>query len=52
MDDGTRSLRRLSRRLEQSDHGKPSALAVIVPGGKGHVQTGHVGVIPIGVLGP
>ena len=52
VDDGAESLRRLARRLEQSDHGKPSALAVIVPSGYGYVRPGEVGVIPIGALGP
>ena len=52
VDDGAKSLRRLARRLEGSDHGKPSALAVIVPSGYGYVRPGEVGVIPIGVLGP
>jgi hypothetical protein len=52
VDDGAKSLRRLARRLEDSDHGKPSALAVIVPSGYGYVKPGEVGVIPIGALGP
>ena len=52
VDDGAKSLRRLARRLEDSDHGKPSALAVIVPTGYGYVRPGEVGVIPIGTLGP
>ncbi len=52
VDDGARSLRRLARRLEQSDHGPPSALAVIVPSGYGSVKPGEVGVIPVGALGP
>ena len=52
VDDGAKNLRRLARRLEGSDHGKPSALAVIVPTGYGHVRPGEVGVIPIGALGP
>ena len=52
VDDGAESLRRLARRLENSDHGKPSALAVIVPSGYGYVKPGEVGVIPIGALGP
>ena len=52
VDEGARSLRRLARRLEHSDHGKPSALAVIVPSGYGSVKPGEVGVIPIGALGP
>ncbi|MXY23233.1 MAG: ATP-binding protein [Acidobacteria bacterium] len=52
VDDGVKNLRRLAQRMEQSDHGKPSALAVIVPSGYGHVRPGEVGVIPIGALGP
>ena len=52
VDDGAKSLRRLARRLEHSDHGQPSALAVIVPTGYGYVKPGEVGVIPIGALGP
>ena len=52
VDEGARSLRRLRGRLEQSDHGPPSALAVIVPSGYGSVRPGEVGVIPIGSLGP
>ena len=52
VDDGAKSLRRLARRLEGSDHGKPSALAVIVPTGHGYVRPGEVGVVPIGALGP
>ena len=52
VDDGAKSLNRLARRMEDSDHGKPSALAVIVPTGYGYVKPGEVGVIPIGALGP
>ena len=52
VDDGAASLRRLAKRLEGSDHGKPSALAVIVPSGYGYVKPGEVGIIPIGALGP
>ena len=52
VDDGAKSLHRLARRMEDSDRGKPSALAVIVPTGYGHVKPGDVGVIPIGALGP
>ena len=52
VDDGAKSLQRLARRMEKSDRGKPSALAVIVPTGYGHVKPGDVGVIPIGALGP
>ena len=52
VDDGAASLRRLARRLEDSDHGTPSALAVIVPTGYGYVKPREVDVIPIGALGP
>ena len=52
VDDGARNLRRLARRMEDSDHGKPAALAVIVPGGYGTAGTADVGVIPVGALGP
>ena len=52
VDDGARSLRHLARRMEQSDHGKPSALAVVLPTGYGYVHPGDVGVVPIGALGP
>ncbi len=52
VEDGARNLRKLARRMEHSDHGKPSALAVIVPSGYGTVGTGDVGVIPVGALGP
>ncbi len=50
--EGMKSLNRLARRMEESDHEKPSALAVIVPSGYGYVDTQNVGVIPIGALGP
>ena len=52
VDDGVKNLLRLAQRMEQSDHGKPSTLAVIVPSGYGHVRPGEVGVIPVGALGP
>ena len=52
VDDGARNLRRLARRLENSDHERPSALAVIVPAGYGTAGTADVGVIPVGALGP
>ena len=52
VDDGAKSLRRLARRMEHSDHGAPAALAVIVPTGYGYAKPGDVGVIPIGALGP
>ena len=50
--EGMKSLNRLARRMEESDHEKPSALAVIVPSGYGYVEMQNVGVIPIGALGP
>ena len=48
VEDGARNLLGLARRMEQSDHGQPSALAVIVPSGYGSVGRGDVGVIPVG----
>ena len=39
-------------RMEESDHEKPLALAVIVPNGYAHAGEQDVGVIPIGALGP
>ena len=50
--DGAKSLNKLARRMERSDHEEPSALAVIVPNGYGYVGRRDVGVIPIGALGP
>ena len=52
VEDGARNLRRLAGRMEHSDHGPPTALAVIVPTGYGSVRPGDVGVVPIGALGP
>ena len=52
VEDGARNLRRLASRMEQSDHDRPSALAVIVPKGYGTAGPGDVGVIPIRALGP
>ena len=48
----SKNLNRLARRMEKSDHERPSALAVIVPNGYGHAGMHDVGVIPIGALGP
>ena len=42
----------LAARMVVGGRGEPSALAVIVPNGYGHVRGGEVGVIPIGALGP
>ena len=50
--DAQQNLRRLADRVADSDHGKPAALAVIVPNGYGYAGTDDVGVIPIGALGP
>ena len=52
VDEGARNLRRLAARMVVGGRGEPSALAVIVPNGYGHVRGGEVGVIPIGALGP
>ena len=50
--EGSKNLNRLARRMEGSDHDKPSALAVIVPNGYGRAGMQDVGVIPIDALGP
>ena len=53
VDDGARNLHRLARRMANSDHGPPAALAVIVPSGYGFAHGGtEAGVIPIHALGP
>ena len=56
VDEGVRNLRRLAKRMADSDHGPPAALAVIVPGGYGSTHGGHGGadasVIPNHALGP
>ena len=53
VDDGARNLRRLAKRMANSDHGPPAALAVIVPSGYGFAHGGtEAGVIPIHALGP
>ena len=52
VEQGMANLRRLGARMIQGGRGKPSALAVIVPNGYGHVRHGEVGIIPIGTLGP
>ncbi len=52
VEDGAKNPRKLARRMAHSDHDKPSALAVIVPGGYGYSGPEDVGVIPIGALGP
>ena len=50
--DGAKNLSKLAKRMERSDHERPSALAVIVPNGYGYVGGQNAGVIPIGALGP
>lgn len=52
VEEGAKNLRRVAARMERSDHGRPMALAVIVPGGYGSVGPNDVGVIPVGALGP
>lgn len=62
VEEGAENLRRLAKRMAQSQHGAPMALAVIVPSGygfvaagsgtDGSVASGDVGVIPVGALGP
>lgn len=52
VDEGTANLRRFAARMKDGGRGDPTALAVIVPGGYGHVKAGDVGVVPIGALGP
>ena len=51
-EEGAANLRRLALRMKRGGRGGPSALAVILPNGYGHVRIGEVGVIPIGALGP
>lgn len=51
-EEGAANLRRLALRMKRGGRGEPSALAVILPNGYGHVRSGEVGVIPIGALGP
>lgn len=53
VDEGAANLRRLAKRMADTEHGRPAALAVILPSGYGYVGgDGDVGVIPIGALGP
>ena len=49
---GAESLRKFAGRMQGSDRGKPSALAVIVPNGYGYSGGEEVGTIPLGALGP
>ena len=53
VEEGAANLRRLARKLAETERGRPAALAVILPSGYGYVGgDGDVGVIPIGALGP
>ena len=52
VEEGMSNLRTLALRMEKGGRGRPAALAVIVPGGYGHMRGGEVGTIPIGALGP
>ena len=52
VDQGIATLRTFAARMKDGGRGEPVALAVIVPGGYGHVKPGDVGVVPIGALGP
>ena len=53
VEEGAANLRRLAKRLAETDHGRPAALAVILPSGYGYAGGREdVGVIPIGALGP
>ena len=52
VEEGAANLRKLATRMRQGGRGDPSALAVILPNGYGHVRGAEVGVIPIGALGP
>ena len=52
VEEGAANLRKLALRMKKGGRGEPSALAVILPNGYGHVRRGEVGVVPIGTLGP
>ena len=52
VDEGAATLRRVANRMKRGGRGEPSALAVIIPSGYGHVRAGEVGIIPVGALGP
>ena len=53
VEEGAANLRRLAKRMAETEHGRPAALAVILPSGYGYAGgDGDVGVIPIGALGP
>ena len=50
--EGANNLKRLAKRVSNSDRDPPSALAVITLNGYGIAGGAEVGVIPIGTLGP
>ncbi len=52
IEEGRRNLLRVAQRLAGTDHGKPAALAVIVPSSYGYFRPGEVGIVPINALGP
>ena len=53
VEEGAANLRRLAKRLAETDHGQPAACAVILPSGYGYAGgNAEVGVIPITALGP
>ena len=52
VEEGAATLRKVADRMKRGGRGEPSALAVILPNGYGHVRPGEVGVVPIGALGP
>ena len=53
VEEGATNLRRLAKRLAETDHGRPAALAVILPSGYGYAgDNADVGLIPIVALGP
>ena len=54
VDEGVKNLHRMAARLADSEHGPPTALAVILPSGFGYAGGGadKAGIVPIGALGP
>ena len=53
VEEGAANLRRLAKRLANTEHGAPAALAVILPNGYGSAGGAQdVGIIPVGSLGP
>lgn len=54
VEEGMKNLQRVAARLADSEHGPPTALAVILPSGFGYVGGGadKAGIVPIGALGP